>query len=310
MASSSVAAPVVSWGDDELRLTPDISVLVGADSGKYPSGNSVVVRGAGETIIIDPSVTVVASGGASVPIDAIVNSHAHEDHLAGNGLFPTARVHVHTEDYPGVASLEGLLDVYGLDGDTRASFATTIQDEFHFAPRPDAEGFSDGHVFDLGGITMEAVHLPGHTRGHSGFRIDGGVFFLSDIDLTGFGPYYGDAWSSLDDFEESLIKVRDEDAAWYVTFHHKGVIEGREDFVERLDAFHAVIGRRHDKMLEFLAEPRTIDNMVAHQFVYRPTAEVDVFFTAVERRTATLHVERMLDRNEVAEVEPGRFQVV
>jgi len=160
MASSSVAAPVVSWGDDELRLTPDISVLVGADSGKYPSGNSVVVRGAGETIIIDPSVTVVASGGASVPIDAIVNSHAHEDHLAGNGLFPTARVHVHTEDYPGVASLEGLLDVYGLDGDTRASFATTIQDEFHFAPRPDAEGFSDGHVFDLGGITMEAVHLP------------------------------------------------------------------------------------------------------------------------------------------------------
>lgn len=306
--TSSPTTPLVAWGDDELRLTPQISVLVGAEAGKYPSGNSVVVRGAGESVIIDPSVTVVARGGAPVHVDAIVNSHAHEDHVAGNGLFPSARVHVHADDYPGVASLDGLLDVYGLEGETRSSFGKTILDEFHFAPRPDAEGFSDGHVFDLGGTTMEAVHLPGHTRGHSGFRIDGGVFFLSDIDLTGFGPYYGDAWSSLDDFEDSLIKVRDEDAEWYVTFHHKGVINGREDFVERLDAFHAVIGRRHDKMLEFLAEPRSIDDMVEHKFVYRPTAEVDVFGASVERRTATLHVERMLARDEVAEVEPGHFQ--
>ena len=65
------------------------------------------------------------------------------------------------------------------------------------------------------------MHLPGHTRGHSGFRMDG-VFFLSDIDLTGFGPYYGDVWSDLEDFEASLAKVRDEEADFYVTFHHKG----------------------------------------------------------------------------------------
>ena len=39
-----------------------------------------------------------------------------------------------------------------------------------------------------------------------------GVFFLSDIDLTGFGPYYGDVWSDLEDFEASLAKVRDEEA--------------------------------------------------------------------------------------------------
>ena len=130
-------------------------------------------------------------------------------------------------------------------------------EEFHYQPRPDAEGFHDGHVFDLGGgVRVEAVHLPGHTRGHSGFRI-GEVFFLSDIDLTGFGPYYGDAWSDLDDFEASLERVRDEQAAFYVTFHHKGVIEGREQFVELVDAFTAVIDRRHGAMLEFLGEPHS-----------------------------------------------------
>ena len=164
-------------------------------------------------------------------------------------------------------------------------------------------------MFDLGGgIRVEAVHLPGHTRGHSGFRI-GDVFFLSDIDLTGFGPYYGDVWSDLDDFEASLVRVRDEEARYYVTFHHKGVIEGREAFLELVDAFTAVIDRRHTAMLDFLAAPRSIDEMVAHRFIYRPHVE-SAFVTSVERRSADLHVRRMLDRNEAVEVDSGRFRRV
>jgi glyoxylase-like metal-dependent hydrolase (beta-lactamase superfamily II) len=297
------------WGDHELRLTDAVSVLLGADKGAYPSGNSLVVRGTGESVIIDPSVTVVARGGAPVAIDAVINSHSHEDHIAGNGLFASSRVHVHHDDRPGVVSLDGLMDVYGLNGQVRTDFSTLVVEQFHFTPRPDAEGFGDGHVFDLGGVTVEAVHLPGHTRGHSGFRISGGVFFLSDIDLTGFGPYYGDAWSDLEDFENSLRIAREEDAAHYVTFHHRGVISGRETFLQLIDAFAAVIPRRHDAMLSFLAEPHTVEDMVAHRFVYRPHVQ-HVFADAVERRSAALHLRRMLDRGEALEVEPGLFRAI
>lgn len=297
------------WGDQELRLTDAVSVLLGAEKGAYPSGNSLVVRGAGEAVIIDPSVTVVDRGGAPVAIDAVINSHSHEDHIAGNGLFASSRVHVHHEDRPGVVSLDGLMDVYGLSGETRTDFSALVLEQFHFTPRPDAEGFGDGHVFDLGGVTVEAVHLPGHTRGHSGFRISGGVFFLSDIDLTGFGPYYGDAWSDLEDFETSLRIVREEDAAHYVTFHHRGVISGRETFLELIDAFTAVIPRRHDAMLTFLAEPHTVEEMVAHRFIYRPHVQ-HVFADAVERRSAELHLRRMLDRGEALEIEHGLFRAV
>jgi len=298
---------MITWDDDARKLTEHVTVLVGPDNGAYPSGNSLVVRGSGESVIIDPSVTVVERGGAGVPIDAVINSHAHEDHLAGNGFFADARVHIHHDDLLGAESLDGLMDVYGLEGQPRKDFGLQVLDEFHYAPRPDAQGFGDGHVFDLGGIKVEAVHLPGHTRGHSGFRIDGGVFFLSDIDLTGFGPYYGDMWSSLEDFDESLRRVRDEEADWYVTFHHKGIIEGRGAFVERIDNFHAVIDRRHSAMLEFLAEPRTLDEMMTHRFVYRPHVE-HVFADSVERRTAELHVARMSERGEAVEVEPGRWR--
>lgn len=300
---------VVDWGEAERRLTDAVSVLEGSNAGAYPSGNTLLVRGAGETVLIDPSVTVVERGGAPVPVDALINSHSHEDHVAGNGLYPGARVHVHHDDLPGVRSLDGLLDVYGFEDSVAEGFRSYVVDEFHYTPRPDAQGFSDGHVFDLGGLTIEAVHLPGHTRGHSGFRISGGVFFLSDIDLTGFGPYYGDAWSDLEDFTESLRRVREEEADWYVTFHHKGVIEGRETFLRMVDDFAAVIDRRHAAMLEFLAEPHTIDDMVAHRFIYRPHVEHS-FADAVERRSAEMHLQRMFARGEAVEVEPGRYRAV
>ncbi|NNE94482.1 MAG: MBL fold metallo-hydrolase [Acidimicrobiales bacterium] len=300
-------AKVADWSDVERKLTDRVTVLVGDDNGAYPSGNSVVIRGDGESALIDPSITVVERGGANRRIDAVLTSHSHEDHMAGNGLFSDARVHVHIDDLPGVRSLEGLNGVYGLNPDIWAEFEPTVLEQFSYEPRPDAIGFSDGHVFDLGGVTVEAVHLPGHTRGHSGFRISGGVFFCSDIDLTGFGPYYGDAWSDLDQFEASLAKIRDEQADVYVTFHHKGVIEGRDDFVQRVDAFTEVIHRRHREMLTFLSEPHTIEEMVAHRFVYRPGVEMTIA-DSVEQRTAVLHVARMLSRDEATEVSPGRFQ--
>lgn len=299
----------VDWGDAEVRLSEHVSVLVGADNGKYPSGNSLLVRGDGETVVIDPSVDVVARGGVPADVDAVINSHSHEDHLAGNGFFAEARVHIHDADLPGARSLDGLMDVYGLTGQPRDDFSRQIVEEFHYVPRPDATGFTDGHVWDLGRVQVEAVHLPGHTRGHSGFRISGGIFFLSDIDLTGFGPYYGDVWSDLEDFERSLEQVRGEEADHYVTFHHKGVIEGRERFLELLDAFHEVIPRRHEAMLAFLAEPRSIDEMAAHRFVYRPHVQ-HVFAESVERRCAAMHVQRMLVRGEATEVAPGRYQAV
>ncbi len=298
---------IIDWGEGERRLTDTVSVLVGDANGAYPSGNTLLVRGAGESVVIDPSVTVVEQGGAPVEVDAVINSHSHEDHMAGNGLFADAKLHIHEADLIGAQSIDGLMQVYGLTGEPRDAFERTILDEFHYMPRPDAQGFTDGHVFDLGGgVTVDAVHLPGHTRGHSGFRMDG-VFFLSDIDLTGFGPYYGDVWSDLEDFEASLAKVRNEEADYYVTFHHKGIIEGRDTFVEMIDAFTAVIGRRHQAMLDFLAEPRSIDDMRAHRFIYRPHVE-HAFADSVEVRSATMHIERMLHRGEAVEVEPGRYQ--
>lgn len=282
------------------------TLLPGADGGRYPNGNSLLVRGAAETVLIDPSLMVAATPPAGV--DRVVISHCHEDHMAGIFQYPDVPIHVHGDDLLGLQSLDGLMRIYGLPSSIDARWRHEVLTRFHYVPRPDANSYRDGEAFDLGGgATLRAVHLPGHTRGHSGFLVEpDGVMFLADIDLTGFGPYYGDAWSSVDDFERTLQRCRDIDARWYVTFHHKGIVEGRAAFLALLDEYESVIGRRERALLDYLGSARSLDDIVAHRFVYRPHVTL-LFAEAVERRSAEQHLARLLAAGSITEVEPDTF---
>ncbi|HUE88160.1 MAG TPA: MBL fold metallo-hydrolase [Vicinamibacterales bacterium] len=282
-------------------------VIPGPDNGRYPHGNSLLVCGTSETILIDPSLTIAADPPPGV--DRVLVSHCHEDHLAGLFRYPHAAVHVHRDDHLGLQSLDGLMTIYGLPSEIDAAWRRDVVEKYHYAPRPDALVFEDGDRFDVGGATVRAIHLPGHTRGHSGFLVEpDGVMFLADIDLTGFGPYYGDAWSSLDDFERSIQRCREIDAGTYVTFHHRGTVHGRAELFALLDAYEEVIGRREQAMRRFLEQPRTLDEMVAHRFIYRPHVTL-LFADAVERRSAELHLERLLRRGLVTQPDLARYVV-
>lgn len=278
-----------------------VTVLVGDKNGKYPQGNSLLIRGSGTTAIVDPSMAVVARAdelrGAA---DAVLLSHVHEDHVAGVHLYPDADIHAHRLDARGLRSIDGIMEIYGYEGidDAVRSF---LIDQFHYTERPDTHDYEDGAVFDLGSVRVRAIHTPGHTRGHCVFLIEpGGVLFLGDIELSSFGPYYGDAWSNLEDFERSIAKVREIDARVWVSFHHVGVIEDRAQFIERLDRFAGRIAEREQVMLDFLAAPRTIDEMIAHRFLY-PQHATFPFIDAVERRTIEQHLERFVVQGRVVD---------
>ena len=133
---------IESWGDGARALTDAVTALTGGKAGAYPSGTSLLIQGAAESVIIDPSVTVVEKG-APADVDAVINSHGHEDHLAGNGAFPDARIHIHDDDLPAAHSVEGLLAIFGYTVDDNPEMALKFQEEFHYTPRPDATGFQD-----------------------------------------------------------------------------------------------------------------------------------------------------------------------
>jgi glyoxylase-like metal-dependent hydrolase (beta-lactamase superfamily II) len=286
-----------------------VTVLFGARGGRYPEGNTLWVRGREEALLIDPSLGLLARRDRLPRADRILNSHCHEDHVAGNHLYPDVPWSLHEADQPGIRSLDGLMAIYGYPPAIAAPLRRVVVEQFHFVPRPDAHAFRDGDVFDLGGgVRVRVVHAPGHTRGHCFFWIEpDDVLYLGDVDLSSFGPYYGDAWSDLDAFERTLAMLRPLAPRHWATFHHVGVISERAQLLARLDAFEARIAERERRLLAFLREaPRTVDEIAHHRFVYRPEDDVP-FAAAVEARSMGQHLARLAAEGRAREVEPGRW---
>ncbi|MBB3084530.1 MBL fold metallo-hydrolase [Geodermatophilus sabuli] len=286
-----------------------VTLLGSPGGGRYPSASSLLIRGTGSTVLVDPSTEVHRRGGVSGAVDLVAVSHAHEDHVAGLHLFPDVPVLAHPAEVGAIRSPEALLAGFGLGREEAAVFREELRDTFHLAGHQHVGTVEDGDVLDLGGRTVTVLHLPGHTAGHCGFLVEpDGFLFLADIDLTSFGPYYGDLSSSLEDFEASLARLREVEARWYGTAHHVGVLEGRPAFHAALDRFAAVIRRRDGRLLELLRQPRTLADVVARRLVYRPHVRSPLV-DAVERRTALLHLERLERLGLVVATEGGYLAV-
>jgi len=207
---------------------------------------------------------------------------------------------VHQGDVEAARSWSGLAAHYGYPQPVLDDLHEKIVREFSYTPRPDAIGYEDGAVWDLGGVQVRAIHMPGHTRGHCVLWVEPhGIAFIGDIDLSSFGPYYGDATSSLPAFRQTLARVAQLPASCWITSHHKGVIRERSEFLALLAAFTARLDAREARVLELLrARPRTLDDLTRARVVYRPEAS-ELWIDSAERHSIAQHLEELLQAQRV-----------
>ena len=299
-----------------LSTTPVIhlgaaSVYLGEKSGKYPDGNQVMVRGADSLAAFDTPLVANRLGRELLDADVVILGHVHEDHMAGLHRMRHAPVHVHQADVEAARSWTGLARHYGYAPEVLTGMRTKIEREFSYAPRPDALAYADGTSWDLGGgVTVRAIHMPGHTSGHCVLLVEpGGVAFIGDIDLSSFGPYYGDATSSLAAFRRTLEAVKAIPAKVWITSHHKGVITDRETFLGLLKAFASRLDAREQAIADCLRQqPSTLAELVAHRFVY-PRGLDDLYYTDAERRTIEQHLAALALAGRALD-EGGRWRMV
>ncbi|MBC7726781.1 MAG: MBL fold metallo-hydrolase [Microbacteriaceae bacterium] len=286
-----------------------VTVHLGEKSGKYPDGNQVLVRGSDTRVAFDTPQVANHIGADFDDVDLVILGHVHEDHMAGLHRVPRAQVQVHEADLAAAQSWAGLSAHYGYPAEVLADLRSRIEAQFHYRPRPDATGYADGATWALGGgVQVRAQHLPGHTAGHCALLVDNvGLALIGDIDLSGFGPYYGDATSSLADFRHTLAAVARLEARVWVTSHHRAVITDRPQFDAALAAFTAKIDERSDRLLAMLApRPQPLADLVQQGLLYPPGHDAP-WVDFAERRSIGLHLDELIADGRVRQLDDGRF---
>jgi glyoxylase-like metal-dependent hydrolase (beta-lactamase superfamily II) len=277
-----------------VRLGP-VDVFFGEKSGKFPDGNQVIVRGKDALAIFDTPMVSNRLEKELRAADLAILGHVHEDHVAGLHLIPQTPVHVPSADLAALQSLAGLGLHYGYGPKVTEAMVERAQTRFHFVPRPQALAYADDATWDLGQVRVRSVHMPGHTGGHSVLLVEPhNIAFIGDIDLSSFGPYYGDACSDLQAFRSSLRRMESVPASAWITSHHKGVVTDHGRFLQLLGQFSSAIERREEALLAALSNsPSTLEELVAMRFVY-PRDFDDLYVQDVERRTIGQHLTTLL----------------
>jgi len=287
------------------RCFGPIRFIPGENRGKYPYCHSLYIEGAG--VLIDP-----ASDRERLKrlrdesgVEAVWLSHWHEDHFMHLDLFEDVPFWIGEPDAPMLADVESFLDGYGIEReDHREYWRKIVREQFHFRPRRPAGFLQDGQQVQPADVTVEIIHAPGHTPGHFCFFFrEPAVLFLADYDLTAFGPWYGDRESSIPQTIASVRRLQKIAARTWLTGHETGVFE--KDPGSVWDEYLGVIQRREQKLLELLATPRTMTEIVEAWIVYGRPREPREFYAFGEQAIMQKHLEILLSEGRA--VQEGQY---
>jgi hydroxyacylglutathione hydrolase len=126
----------------------------------------------GECILVDappdPSAILARLAHHGLTLVALLNTHGHVDHVGGVGTVVHAQDHdvsVHIHD----ADRHMLLDPVGTSGGFGQFLA---QAELDLRPPELLYGLDDGQKVTGAGLTLTAIHTPGHTKGSVCFLME------------------------------------------------------------------------------------------------------------------------------------------
>jgi len=281
------------------RRFENITLVEGKNNGRYPFCHTLLIEDS-VRVLVDPACGQKKMAAVREPagIDVIINTHYHEDHVAYNHLFPEAEVWAHRADRIGLSSIEGYFRMgIEMPPGMREQWGRILEDRFHYLGWTPSRFLEDGEELLLGETRARVVHAPGHTPGHVCLHFpDQELLYLADLDMTRFGPWYGDKTSNIDDLVQSIKKVKVIKAKLYVPSHEGPVIE---DIGELADAYSRVVEEREQRVIENLREPASIEELAARWIIYKKPRDPEEFFMPSERAMLGKHLARLVDRGVV-----------
>ena len=289
-----------------VRLKGDLWLVAGRRGGRYPHCNSLLID-SGERALIDPgSNKKVLRSLARDGVGTVFLSHFHSDHVRELKEFPGSSAMIHKIEEPAMQGWQGMAPLVWFPEEERdATWIKRKDREVGGWGWPVSGTFTGGEKMAVGDVEMEIIHTPGHTPGHCCFWFPNEkVLFSADVDITDFGPWYGNAASSVDDFVESIEKLKNYDPETTVTGHEAGVIDG--EIAHWLDTYSHEIDARHQRILDFLTGPRTLEEVTEKGFIYGD--HFSRSFYQPEWRMARHHLEMAVKKGEAEKTEEGKYK--
>ena len=284
------------------KITENITLIKGENQGRFPFSHS---------ILIEDDITALIDTGCGITTlkqvkntDVVINSHSHPDHTAGNWVFRGVPLQVPEEEVDYNSDITKLSIRYA-GAELAHIWRHFVSQRMGFQNAEPTNTFHDRDVLNFGSTVLEAVHTPGHTRGHyCFFEKNEKILFSFDIDCTKFGPWYGHVESDIEAFKASIKRVRDLKPDTVVSSHREIISHGIEKEFTR---FLQVFQERDERILTFLDQERTLEEIVNSALIYRDFSFHPLLLRYWEKNMMQKHLNILIDKGIVSE-HGGKFE--
>lgn len=292
------------------QVSPMIRRVIAKNPSKFTYlGTGTYVIGHGDVVVVDPGPRLdshrnaLAAALATERVRAILITHCHADHsplgawLSEQTGAPTIAYGPHPR--PTEQDLTDRDPESGADSDPGVTKSAEVEEstDYDFAPEVTV---ADGDLaFEGFGMTIRAIHTPGHTSNHTCFALEEESALFSGDHIMGWSTtVVSSPDGDMGDYIESLRKVsaRADSVLWPT---HGPPREDGAEYVEALIA-HRLL--REAQIVEMLATGhRRIADIVAILY-----AEVRVELHKPARRSVQSHLIKLVNEGRVAVADGGR----
>ncbi|MCE4602153.1 MAG: MBL fold metallo-hydrolase [Desulfurococcales archaeon] len=192
-------------------------LLLGPNGGRFPFSNCILIENGSTVILVDTGCSHDTIARIRGKVTHVVLTHHHPDHISGYSLLQDKPTYSPIQEKPYV-TLEDLGKRYATTHYREWMMMATTLMGVKVVPRA-SEYYRPGEDVCIRGTCIKTIPAPGHLLSHTLIEPDAKWLHITDIDLTGFGPWYANPEANPLQFLADIEKAYHYEAKCYTTSH-------------------------------------------------------------------------------------------
>ena len=163
-----------------------IYFIEGERKGNYPYSHSLLIG----DCLIDTGISAryLRKVIKEFPINYVLLSHWHEDHIPGNHMLKKSEFMCHAKDKDPIEDIEMIYPLYNLVDTSAGDDFKALIEILGIKNTKINKTIENNEIIEISDdLRVKVIFTPGHTAGHCAFiETNSKIAFLGDIDLTRF----------------------------------------------------------------------------------------------------------------------------